>query len=33
LDAVVQVGELVLLRLDVACHDVFEHFGDVVLAG
>jgi hypothetical protein len=32
LDAVVEVGELVLLRADVCCGDVFEHFGYVVLA-
>jgi hypothetical protein len=33
LDAVVEIGELVLLGLNVSCHHVFEHLGDVVLAG
>jgi hypothetical protein len=30
LDAVMQVGELVLLRADVCCGHVFQHLGDVV---
>ena len=33
LDAVVEVGKLVLLRADIACQDVFEHLWDVVLRG